>query len=195
MGGDPSRRYVLLTPCEIARFADDRQEDDDDEDPPEEPALPLAGFVARLGQYLDRLPQSEREVITLCLLQGRTQRAAAEILNVTQQSVHKRQQRALERLRFWVALPTWTADDVHQACQRSGVLTNVQLCVVVSFWRTTCCAQTSRDLGISEFWVRTQLDRALGLLAARPELVPYAEALRLIRDSGLMGHQRSKGSE
>lgn len=179
------RSEVLVDPCTLARFADSRSLDPfealdgEDCDPEAEPSVRTwTSLTTRLPLLLARLTEPEREVLTLCRLQGKQQKQAAAILGIPASTVQRRVDRAVERLRFWAKLPLWTPEELRKRLQ--GVLSPRDRELAVALWEHASARSVARALDRTQGGVEAALCRILVRLAAERRTLDIAAALSTV---------------
>jgi DNA-directed RNA polymerase specialized sigma24 family protein len=141
----------------------------------------------RVRRLLDRLPPIEADFVTLFYFDRLSQDTIAAIFEVSQPTVCYRLQRALERLRFLLALPRGASADAAVELLRPALPEPLDLEVVRLMWSTTCQSLTGARLGITQGKVRYRFHRAIRQVArALDDGVPWKSVAQRRRVSAYL---------
>jgi Sigma-70, region 4 len=162
-----SSGYVIpVDPAELAnRFAAPDALLDDEVPPQtdEVSALFSSGdYETRIAPLLDRIPEREADLIYLYYVCKKRQADIAEIFDVTQAAISYRLDRGIQRLKFLLAIPTVTEDELR--FDLGDLFDDIDVDILVGMWQTTCQSQVAHDLQLTQGRVRHRFFKAVGKL-------------------------------
>lgn len=171
-----SNGYVIpVDPAELAnRFAaPDAMLDDFDgvpEDLDSEENLSLfesGDYETRIAPLLDRLPDKEADLIELYYVNKKRQADIAIIFEVTQAAVSYRLDRGIQRIKFLLAIPTVTEDEMRSTLK--GLFAEIDVDILVGMWQTTCQSKVADLLQLTQGRVRHRFFKAVEKLKKAAE--------------------------
>lgn len=119
--------------------------------------------LTRVKSILDRIPPREADFVDLYYFRQKRQTDIAEIFGVSQPTVCYRLQRAAERIRFLLKLPTF--DPVGSRPVIESVLadpTDVE--ILFRMYETTCQSEVAKTMKVSQGFVRHRFIRSIARL-------------------------------
>lgn len=161
-----SSGYVIpVDPAELAnRFASHDTLLDDEV--PEEisddsmTALFSSGdYENRVAPLLDRIPEREADLIYLYYVCKKRQADIAEIFNVTQAAISYRLDRGIQRIKFLLAIPTVTEEEIRD--DLAGIFEKIDVNILVGMWQTTCQSEVANMLELTQGRVRHRFFKAV----------------------------------
>lgn len=121
--------------------------------------------LSRVRSILDRIPPREADFVDLYYFRQKRQTDIAVIFGVSQPTVCYRLQRAAERIRFLLKLPTF--DEVASRPILEQVLVDpIDVEVILRMHQTTCQSEVAKVMGVSQGFVRHRFLRSIGRLRA-----------------------------
>lgn len=175
-----SNGYVIpVDPAELAsRFAAPAVLLDDEAPPESEDVSALfssGDYETRIAPLLDRIPEREADLIYLYYVCKKRQADIAEIFDVTQAAISYRLDRGIQRLKFLLAIPSVTEEELREDLR--GLFEQIDVDILVGMWRTTCQSEVANSLRLTQGRVRHRFFKAVNKLkiaAAHDELFrPY----------------------
>ena len=194
MGGGSG--YVIpVDPCDLNRFAgsDPRFDEEDDNLTPEEleelalteeEMLQLREINhARVTAWLNSIPDCEADIIHLYFFLGKRQADIAEIFKMTQAAVSYRLTRGIQRIKFLLAMPDVSEDDMRR--DLGEVFSQpIDVDILVGMWSSTCQSEVAIRLGLTQGRVRHRFFKAVERLktaaGSNPKYSPYSEIFTMI---------------
>jgi DNA-directed RNA polymerase specialized sigma24 family protein len=132
-------------------------------------------YEARIEPLLDRIPKREADLIYLYFIKRKRQADIAAIFEVTQAAISYRLDRGLKRIKFLLAIPQVTEDEMRE--DLAEVFSPIDVDILVGMWETTCQSEVATRLGLTQGRVRHRFFKAvksLELFAKQnKQLVPY----------------------
>jgi len=164
-----SNGYVIpVDPAELAnRFAAPHALLDDEvpEESEDVSALFTSGdYETRIAPLLDRIPEREADLIYLYYVCKKRQADIAEIFDVTQAAISYRLDRGIQRLKFLLAIPAVTEDELRR--DLSDLFSKIDVDILVGMWQTTCQSEVANNLQLTQGRVRHRFFKAVAKLKA-----------------------------
>jgi hypothetical protein len=162
-----SNGYVIpVDPAELAnRFAAPNALLDDEVPEESEDMTTLfssGDYETRIAPLLDRIPEREADLIYLYYVCKKRQADIAEIFDVTQAAISYRLDRGIQRLKFLLAIPAVTEDDLRQDLRE--LFDQIDVDILVGMWQTTCQSVVANNLQLTQGRVRHRFFKAVGKL-------------------------------
>ena len=125
--------------------------------------------LERVRNMLDLLPSREADFIELYYFNHMRQTDIATLFCVTQPTVCYRLQRAASRIKFLMALPNFTLDEIRQSL--TGVFKDpLDVEIMLFMYETTCQSEVAKRLNVSQGLVRHRFIRSINKLKTKPDL-------------------------
>ena len=164
-----SNGYVIpVDPAELAnRFAapDALLGEDDDSSLESDDVASLFSsddYEARIAPLLDRIPEREADLIYLYYVCKKRQADIAEIFDVTQAAISYRLDRGIQRLKFLLAIPAVTEEELRLELRE--LFEPIDVDILVGMWQTTCQSEVANKLKLTQGRVRHRFFKAVGKL-------------------------------
>jgi len=162
-----SNGYVIpVDPAELAnRFAAPAVLLDDDVPPESEDVSALfssGDYETRIAPLLDRIPEREADLIYLYYVCKKRQADIAEIFDVTQAAISYRLDRGIQRLKFLLAIPAVTEEELREDLRE--LFDQIDVDILVGMWQTTCQSEVANSLQLTQGRVRHRFFKAVGKL-------------------------------
>lgn len=175
--------YVIpVDPTDLANRFAAPEEREDTEEPKAESIFSTTTFAERIEPLLDRIPKREADLIFLYFIQKKRQADIAEIFGVTQAAVSYRLDRGLQRIKFLLAIPTITEEEMREDLPE--IFKSIDVDILVGMWQTTCQSAVAASLGLTQGRVRHRFFKAVDVLKAtqpeQPRFAPYAKVFSAI---------------
>lgn len=168
-----SNGYVIpVDPAELAnRFA--APDVMLDEEAPEESEdmsrlFESGDYEARIEPLLNRIPEREADLIYLYYVCKKRQADIAEIFDVTQAAISYRLDRGIQRIKFLLAIPTVTEDELRD--DLDNVFEPIDVNILVGMWQTTCQSEVANMLKLTQGRVRHRFFKAVERLKTYAEM-------------------------
>jgi DNA-directed RNA polymerase specialized sigma24 family protein len=192
-----SSGYVIpIDPTELAtRFShDDPRFDQEDEEIEDDmvgnvsadslaECFPDGDYESRIAPLLDRIPEREADLIFLYFIQKKRQADIATIFGVTQAAISYRLDRGIKRLKFLLAIPQLSEDEL-RADLPAVFPQKIDVDILVGMWETTCQSEVATTLGLTQGRVRHRFFKAVQTLevAAKEDerFLPYQKIFSAI---------------
>ena len=121
--------------------------------------------LSKVRGILDRIPPREADFVDLYYFRQKRQTDIAAIFGVSQPTVCYRLQRAAERIRFLLKLPTF--DEAASKPIISAVLVDpIDVEILLRMYHTTCQSEVAKVMGVSQGFVRHRFIRSIARLRA-----------------------------
>jgi len=121
--------------------------------------------LTKVRSILDRIPPREADFVDLYYFRQKRQTDIAAIFGVSQPTVCYRLQRAAERIRFLLKLPTF--DEVASRPVIQSVLSDpTDVEILLRMHQTTCQSEVAKVMGVSQGFVRHRFIRSINKLRA-----------------------------
>ena len=170
-----SSGYVIpVDPAELAnRFAspDALLDDEVPEELSDESMTALFSsddYETRVAPLLDRIPEREADLIYLYYVCKKRQADIAEIFDVTQAAISYRLDRGIQRIKFLLAIPTVTEDELRE--DLDDVFEPIDVNILVGMWQTTCQSEVANMLKLTQGRVRHRFFKAVERLKSYAEM-------------------------
>jgi len=119
--------------------------------------------LAKVRGILDRIPPREADFVDLYYFRQKRQTDIAAIFGVSQPTVCYRLQRAAERIRFLLKLPTF--DETASKPIITAVLVDpIDVEILLRMYSTTCQSEVAKVMGVSQGFVRHRFIRSIARL-------------------------------
>ena len=128
----------------------------------------------------DRLPPTEADALELYFFGGHTQAQIADIFGVRQPSIHYRLRRGMARVRFWLALPDISTDQIREAM--SPLLDAKGVDVMCLMAETGSQTRVAERLSMNQSSVRYRFLRGIDAAQRHGGLDDIATFFGMIRD-------------
>ena len=125
--------------------------------------------IERIRDNLDRLPPREADFIELYFFKRMRQTDIAKLFCVTQPTVCYRLQRASDRLKYLLALPNISSEDLRGLLQ-GRFKDKIDIEIMVKMHETTCQSEVAKELNVSQGLIRHRFLRSIKALRSYPEL-------------------------
>jgi DNA-directed RNA polymerase specialized sigma24 family protein len=169
-----SSGYVIpVDPAELAnRFAshDTLLDDEVPEELPEDSMAALfssGDYETRVAPLLDRIPEREADLIYLYYVCKKRQADIAEIFDVTQAAISYRLDRGIQRIKFLLAIPTVTEEELRADLE--DIFEAIDINILVGMWQTTCQSEVANMLNLTQGRVRHRFFKAVERLKGHAE--------------------------
>lgn len=172
-----SNGYVIpIDPAELAnRFSyEDPLFDDEDEQIDEDLVTNVSAdslsdyfsdgdYESRIAPLLDRIPEREADLIYLYFIEKKRQADIATIFGVTQAAISYRLDRGIKRLKFLLAIPQVSKEDLESDLP-SVFAQKIDVDILIGMWATTCQSEVASNLGLTQGRVRHRFFKAVKTL-------------------------------
>ena len=127
---------------------------------------------------LDRIPPREADFVELYYFMQKRQTDIAIMFRVSQPTVCYRLQRAAERIRFLLQLPSFSESEARPKIE--AVLADpIDVEILIQMYRTTCQSEVAKLLNVSQGFVRHRFIRSTQRLRTNGEIA-LADLFELI---------------
>lgn len=159
-------------------------EGEDEESDDEGYRRECAQWMEELLQHIEKLPAKEADMVTLFFLKRSKQEDIARVFGCTQAAVSYRLLRAVQRLKFLVAAPQLSDEEVKTLL--APHFDGLDLAILLTYRDTTSQSETAKRLGITQGRARHRLFKAVGRLEQYseddPRLKDVAKLFCMLRD-------------
>ncbi len=134
--------------------------------------------LSRVRDIIDRLPPREADFVDLYFFKQKRQTDIAAIFHVSQPTVCYRLQRAAERIRFLLKLPSVDLD-VARTLLESTLSDQIDIEIMIEMYKTTCQSEVAKQMNVSQGFVRHRFIRSTNRLrnAGHTELADMFDML------------------
>jgi len=138
--------------------------------------------VDRIKDSLDKLPPREADFIELYFFKRMRQTDIAALFCVTQPTVCYRLQRAADRLKYLLALPDISSEDLREILQ-GKFKDPIDVEIMVLMHETTCQSEVAKELNVSQGLIRHRFLRSIKALRSYPELEEILKMFEILSDN------------
>jgi hypothetical protein len=127
--------------------------------------------LAKVKLILDRIPPREADFVDLYFFRQKRQTDIAAIFGVSQPTVCYRLQRATERIRFLLAMPSFDETTARPIIE-SVLEDPIDVEILFRMYETTCQSEVAKTMNVSQGFVRHRFIRSISKLrnAGHPDL-------------------------
>lgn len=130
--------------------------------------------MEKIKGVLDKIPAREADFVELYFFNRVRQTTIAQLFNISQPTVCYRLQRAAERLRYLIDMPSFDPWLMEQDLR--GVLTDKRdIQIMLGMVRTTCQSEVAQELGVTQGFVRHRYFRTISRLKPMRGMERYVE--------------------
>lgn len=166
--------HIVLDPSDIERMFSTEDGIDSFPSTTEELSDESKVELSQVQEVLDQIPAREADFIELYFFHRVRQTTIAELFNISQPTVCYRLQRAAERLRYLIDMPTYDRWLLEQDLR--GVLTDEKdIQIMLGMIRTTCQSEVAQELGVTQGFVRHRYFRTIDRLKQMRGMERYVE--------------------
>lgn len=119
--------------------------------------------LARVKNILDRIPPREADFVDLYYFRQKRQTDIAAIFGVSQPTVCYRLQRAAERIRFLLKLPSFDETTARPIIE-SVLADPTDVEILFRMYETTCQSEVAKTMSVSQGFVRHRFIRSISRL-------------------------------
>lgn len=147
-------------------------------DPDEEDLL----VIDRVRKLLDQLPVIEADFIDLYFFRHVRQTDIATIFGVSQPTVCYRLQRAIQRIKYLLEVPTLDPQELRSDLKRFFT-DSMDIEILVLMYETTCQSETAKRLGVTQGFVRHRFIRSTRRMSNHPTMGFYGKVFSSVADN------------
>ena len=166
--------HIVLDPADMERMFSTEDGIDSFPSTTEELSDESKVELSQVQEVLGQIPAREADFIELYFFHRVRQTTIAELFNISQPTVCYRLQRAAERLRYLIDMPTYDRWLLEQDLR--GVLTDEKdIQIMLGMIRTTCQSEVAQELGVTQGFVRHRYFRTIDRLKQMRGMERYVE--------------------
>ena len=171
--------YTNMDPCEMESRFSNKQSMQYMDSIFTEPSEESLQKIEKVKEIMLILPPLEADFIDMYYFKNIKQTSIARIFSVSQPTVCYRLQRASSRIRFFLALPSTTKDEVETVM--GGFLSDpLDIKIMVYMYDTMCQSRVASLLGVTQGLVRHRFLRSIKRMQEIPSLEKYHTLFFLI---------------
>lgn len=124
-------------------------------------------YETRIAPLLDLIPPKEADLIELYYVCKKRQADIAEMFDVTQAAISYRLDRGIQRIKFLLAIPVVTEEEMRD--DLAGLFDAIDVNILVGMWKTTCQSKVAEILNLTQGRVRHRFFKAVEKLKSATE--------------------------
>lgn len=140
----------------------------------EEPSDLAMEQIEEVKKILHLLPAREADFIELYFFKKLKQTDIAILYKVSQPTVCYRLQRAIERIKYLLAIPHLTQEKIKEGL-KPYLKNETDIEIMALMYLTTCQSETAKMLGVTQGLIRHRFLRSIKTLKKEPEAQDYYE--------------------
>ena len=139
-------------------------------------------IIEKVRKILERLPSIEADFIDLYFFRHIRQTDIAAIFCVSQPTVCYRLQRAIQRIKYLLEVPTLDPEVLRGDLKRFFTdPTDIEILILM--YETTCQSETAKRLGVTQGFVRHRFIRSTRRMVVHPPMRFYGEVFTTVADN------------
>lgn len=142
--------------------------------PAEEPDEISLAQATEIKKVLHLLPAREADFVELYYFKHLKQTDIAILYRVSQPTVCYRLQRAVERIKYLIAIPHLTQNKIKEDL-KPFLKSEIDIDIMALMYLTTCQSETAKLLGVTQGLIRHRFLRSIKTLKKDPEAQLYYE--------------------
>jgi len=142
--------------------------------PTEEPDEISLAQSSEIKKVLHMLPAREADFVELYFFKHLKQTDIAILYRVSQPTVCYRLQRAVERIKYLIAIPHLSQEKIKKDLQ-PFLKNQVDIDIMALMYLTTCQSETAKLLGVTQGLIRHRFLRSIKTLKKEPDAKVYYE--------------------